>query len=423
MPDAVPHRLTDDCTDIFRLFISPIYCLQYTFCMSHLRSALLAALLLLTLAVPSPTCSWDYLIWIPRSQNADPLYRFIRNGKVGYIDQRGKIVVPPDIEWFGDNGGGEFHDGLLEVSASDGVYVDRTGKHAFHKKFSRGWDFSEGLAVAMQTDGEKWGYIDTRGEFAILPQFSSSPMDYVWPFEGGFAKIEVAGKFGYVDHSGNFTISPRFLDGDSFHDGYARVILEGPCAKMERGPCSSPQVVPADADKHTPLSSCKYSFVDTSGRIISDLRFDSAGSFSEGLAPVQISGLWGYIDTSGSLVIPARFEKAESFSDGLGLVISNGMVGYIDRTGAYAIQPQFKYAESFADGLAVIGDQDSGYWYINKSGIQAFPQKFLIASSYFKGLAHVKLQETSDANDVRTETFAYIDTAGKQIFKYSYKID
>jgi hypothetical protein len=390
--------------------------------MSCLRPALAAAVILLTLAVPSPTCSWDYLIWIPRSQNADPLYRFIRNGKVGYIDQRGKIVVPPDIEWFGGNGGGEFHDGLLEVSASDGVYVDRNGKPAFDKKFSRGWDFSEGLAVAMETDGGKWGYINTHGEFAILPRFASSGMDYVWPFQGGFAKIEVAGKFGYIDHTGNFVIPPTLLDGDSFHDGYARVIVDGPCAKMEHGPCASPQVVPVEAE-HSSLSSCKYAFVGSSGRIISDLRFDSAGSFSEGLAPVEISGLWGYIDTSGNLVIPARFEKAESFSDGLGLVTSNGMVGYIDRTGAYAIQPQFKYAESFADELAVIGSEDSGYWYINKNGTQAFPGKFLLASSYFKGLAHVKLEETSDADDVRKESFAYIDTAGRQIFKYTYKID
>lgn len=41
--------------------------------------------------------------------------------------------------------------------------------------------------------------------------------------------IEGAGRFGYIDHSGNFIIQPRFLDGDSFHEGMARVIVEGPC--------------------------------------------------------------------------------------------------------------------------------------------------------------------------------------------------
>jgi hypothetical protein len=31
-------------------------------------------------------CSADYLIWIPRSSSAEPLYRFIKDGKAGYRD-------------------------------------------------------------------------------------------------------------------------------------------------------------------------------------------------------------------------------------------------------------------------------------------------------------------------------------------------
>ena len=391
--------------------------------MRYLRHAIVAFLSFLMLASSSHTCSWDYLIWIPRSPDADPLYRFIQEGKVGYIDNTGKIVVSPTLEFYGGNSGGEFHDGLLQLGVSDSRYIDRSGKMPFSKKFYSSWEFSDGLAAAMETDGGKWGYINTKGEFAISPRFASSRTDYVWPFAEGFAAVKVAGEYGYIDHTGSFVIPPTLLDADSFHEGYARVVVEGPCVKMESGPCSTPVVLPTDVTGDSHLSGCKFTFVDTAGRIITDLRFDSAGRFSEGLAPVQIGELWGYLDTSGKLAIPLRFQKAEPFSDGLGLVSLNHVFGYIDQTGSFAIQPQFKNAESFADGLALIGNQDSGYSYINKAGQQAFPGKFLLASSFFNGLAHVLLQETSLDEDAREETFAYINTAGAQVFTYSYKTD
>jgi hypothetical protein len=44
---------------------------------------------LLAAAVALP-CSTDYLIWIPRSPTADPLYRFEKGDKIGYINRTEK---------------------------------------------------------------------------------------------------------------------------------------------------------------------------------------------------------------------------------------------------------------------------------------------------------------------------------------------
>jgi hypothetical protein len=380
---------------------------------------------LLMTAQSSSSCEWDYQIWIPRSATADPLYRFTNGRKAGYIDQTGKIVVPPVVPFWGSNGDGEFHNGLLEIAVADGVYVDASGKKAIEKKFYRGWDFSEGLAVAMEKDGGKWGYINTKGEFAITPRFVWSPMDYVWPFEGGFAKIEVAGKFGYIDHSGDLAIQARFLDGDSFHDEMARVVVEGPCAYaqiLEESPCPDFEVLPKGAKTQQPLPACKYTFIDKSGSIISEQRYDYALPFAEALAPVRIGKLWGYIDKKGLMVVAPRFDSASSFSDGLGLVSENGLFGYVDRKGTYIIRPEFKRAESFAEGRAVVGDTDSGYWYIDHNGTQAISGKFALASPFFKGLAHVKVRSSAAGNEnITTETFAYIDRDGRIVFKYTPK--
>ncbi len=390
--------------------------------MSLLRKIACACFMVLMIAPPSSTSDWDYLIWIPRSVTADPLYRFIKGSKAGYIDQTGRVVVPPVIPFMGSNGGSEFHDGLLEIGVSDGVYVDTSGKRAIKKGFYRGWDFSEGLAVAMEKDGDKFGYINTKGEFAISPRFDSSPTDYVWPFEDGFAKIEVAGRFGYIDHTGEFVIQPKFLDGDSFHDGMARVIVEGPCVYSripEESPAPDFGVVPRGTKTQETLPACKYSFIDKSGNIISEQRFDYALPFAEGLAPVRIGNLWGYIDKKGVQTIAPRFESAAPFSDGLGLVSEKGLFGYVDRTGAYVIKPQFKRAESFAEGRAVVGDFQSGYWYINHNGQQAIPSKFALASPFFKGLAHIKvLSGAAGTENIHNGTFAYIDKTGKTVFTY-----
>jgi hypothetical protein len=390
--------------------------------MRALRTITLVCVVTFIIASSSSPCDWDYLIWIPRSADADPLFRFINADKVGYIDKTGKIVVPPVIPFTGGNDGGEFHAGLLETGIGDGVYLNTSAAKAIDKKLYRGWDFSEGLAVAREKEGGKWGYINTKGEFAISPRFGSSPKDYVWPFEGGFAKIEVAGRFGYIDHTGAFVVPPKFIDGDSFHEGMARVVVEGPCTHseaLEENPCLDLRVVPKGTNTQGALPACKYAFIDKSGSMISEQRYDYALPFAEGLAPVRIGKSWGYIDKAGATAIAPRFDSAASFSNGLGLVSENGLFGYVDHTGAYVIKPQFKRAETFAEGRAVAGDDQPGYWYIDRHGKQAFPSRFALASPFFKGLAHVKiLSGLAGTENIHVGTFAYIDSTGRTVFEY-----
>ncbi len=370
----------------------------------------------------SSACTSDYLIWIPRSPDADPFYRFVQNDKVGYIDQHGKVAIPAVLGKFAGNSGGEFHSGLLENGGSNGVYVDSNGKKVLDRGLYRGWDFSEGLAVAMEKGDDRWGYINTRGEFAIPPRFETYPKGYVWPFVEGFAKIDVRGRIGYIVHAGDFAIAPRFLDGDAFHDGMARVIVEGPCAYNripEESSCPDFGVVPKDAPSSPALPTCKYTFADTSGKIISEQRFGYARHFAEGLAPVQIGELWGYIDKRGDTAVAPRFESAAPFADGLARVSRDGLTGYITHSGRYAITPRFKYAEDFADGRAVVGDGDSSYWYIDHSGRKAIPETFELASPFFKGLAHVKLKSPDlEEEPLWQGTFAYITPDGKRVFTY-----
>src|ERR1700761_344875 len=232
--------------------------------MGTARKLYLACIMTLLIGSLASACDWSFPIWIPQSPDADALYQFSQDGKVGFIDRTGKIVIPPDsripLGW----APGEFHNGLLEIGENNGDYIDATGKKVIDKSFYRGWDFSEGLAVAMANAGGKWGYIDTKGNFAISPRFSSSSTDYVWPFKNGMAMIKVAGRYGYIDHSGEFVIPPEFLDGDAFHEGFARVVVEGPCIYsriLDENPCPDIGVVPPATKDLAHLPACKYTFI------------------------------------------------------------------------------------------------------------------------------------------------------------------
>ena len=92
--------------------------------------------------------------------------------KVGYINTKGELAIPYQYDTMAESDGNDFHEGLCAVVV-DGShewvsYVDKTGKLAFEGVFSYGGDFSEGLA-AVSTTGEnaRSGYIDHDGKMVI----------------------------------------------------------------------------------------------------------------------------------------------------------------------------------------------------------------------------------------------------------------
>src|ERR1043165_7052458 len=99
----------------------------------------------------------------------------------------------------------------------------------------------------------------------------------------------------------------------------------------------------------------KYAYIDGSGKIVLDAaRYNRAGNFSEGLAPVGASGTrWGFIDKTGAVVIPPEFGSALSFSDGRAAVLVHKNWGFIDEKGVLVIENQFEWVVEFSEGVAV----------------------------------------------------------------------
>jgi hypothetical protein len=79
------------------------------------------------------------------------------------------------------------------------------------------------------------------------------------------------------------------------------------------------------------------------------------GNFSEGLVPVQLEGSWGYVDERGVPRIKLRWEWAGDFAEGLAPVKErSGRCGYIDRQGNIAIAARFRACGAFSGGRAKV---------------------------------------------------------------------
>ncbi|MBP3453451.1 MAG: WG repeat-containing protein [Clostridia bacterium] len=109
-------------------------------------------------------------------------------------------------------------------------------------------------------------------------------------------------------------------------------------------------------------------FVNTKGEVAIPAQFETASSFSEGLAAVSRNGLYGFINTQGELVIDYQWASASNFSEGLAYVKSKeDRYGYIDTTGALVIPTVYSNAYACENGCMKVED-GSYYMYINKAG-------------------------------------------------------
>ena len=90
-----------------------------------------------------------------------------QNGKWGFMDKQGKIIIKPKFEIVRD-----FSVGLAAVLLNGSWgFIDKKGKIIMEPQFECVREFSEGL-VAVRIDGI-WGFMDKTGKLIISAQYDS----------------------------------------------------------------------------------------------------------------------------------------------------------------------------------------------------------------------------------------------------------
>ncbi len=364
------------------------------------------------------------LLWITacvslfscNNQDSNLLLPMIVDGQYGYINESGKVVIEPQFKY-----AGVFADGLACVRTYEGYgYINKRGKMVIDPIFDDADDFSDGYAVVridekryfinkhgdlvttgyteledfseglacVEKDG-KWGYVNTMGEIVISPQFYEARS-----FVNGFAMVRTEkyiNSWTYIDKTGRSIIDlPLTSDSDNFSEGLAKISLY-------------------DIDKGKVILDMFYdtwsTYINEEGDIFKN-RYESAGNFNEGLAPVRTDEGWGYIDKHENFVIypKERFHWAKEFSEGLAAVeidydpseYKDNKYGYIDKSGNLVIRPKYDGALNFSKGLALVYNSDYKYGLIDKNGKVILDTKYssirVMSDEWVEISVHKKLE-------------------------------
>lgn len=213
---------------------------------------------------------------------AEGLAPVVKDGKYGYVNESGKIIIPISYQE-----AYPFSDGLALYRQNDKYgYLNKSGKVAIAPKYQDAWGFWEGRAKFEQNG--KYGFIDTKGKVVIRPQYE---VVGDW-FEDGLVLFKKGDKYGYLDKSGKVAISPQFDSAKDFSEGLAAVT----------------QKTGLTDDSGEALH--KYGFIDKSGRVVIDIKYDLVYDFLAGAAYVVDGDQAYYIDKQGRrTTMPSYLER------------------------------------------------------------------------------------------------------------------
>jgi len=196
------------------------------------------------------------------------------NGKYGYVDKQGKLVIPCQYTY-----AGYFSEGLAGVTVKEKDknktgFIDREGKMVIPPQFEGAYGFSDGMCLIVQND--KYGFIDREGKIAIAPQYEDAN-----GFSEGRAAVKQGELWGYINREGRFAINPQFKEAGGFNGKLAAV-------------------------KST--ANAKWGFIDQDGRTVIEPQFESVTGFIDGIAVSQLGEHYGVIDGKGKYRVNPQFD-------------------------------------------------------------------------------------------------------------------
>jgi hypothetical protein len=217
----------------------------------------------------------------------------VKEGKIGFIDSIGKIIIPleydfPDME------------GAL-------TQTDFYG-------------FRQGLARICKAGN--WGCINQRNEMVI-------PFEYeaIGPCNGGRMKVEKNQRTGLMDLQGGWIIKPDYQDIKTYSEGFIAV------KKNKR-----------------------WGFLNEEKELVIPIKYNYVMDFQNGLAVVvNTKNKWGVINRKGKTKIEFRYEHLRQDGD-IFLTEKEGKYGVINKKGKEIISPQYDdFIHRFQEGIAAIG--------------------------------------------------------------------
>lgn len=343
---------------------------------------------------------------------SEGLAKVVRGGKIGYIDRSGMVIINFEYDVADSFGGG------LAAVVKNGkkTILNKYGAPITKVSLDAIFSFSQEKQLRLIVKGGKKGVIDQEGN--MLTGFE---YDEVFDFTEGFAVVEKNGLRGYIDRRGKTLTPIEFETAVDFSEGFAAVGHKGKYGYIDT---SGKLITNYQYDHAEGFSegfalvgqNNKYGYINTKGELITGLEFDSAVGFSEGLAAVGKGGKGGYINTSGKITIPLLYETAKAFSGGRGQVVRNGKHGYVNQQGTEVIPCMYEGGTGFSEGLAGVL-MNGKFGFVDVEGRVVIPFNNYSEIKWFsEGYAAVKKAGFLGFGS----KWGYIDRDGKEAFPVVY---
>lgn len=376
------------------------------------------------------------------------------NGKFGFKDAQGNIIVQPKYDY-----ASKYENGLVYVNIDNKYgYVNRQGKEVIPVIYKQ-------VSYTTKNGGMIWVHINDRYGFVDSTNKEIIPIKYQWldsEFKSGMAKAKLNGKYGTIDMQGKEVIPTMYDNIESItKNGEIVSFIVQKDSKYMLIDKSNKSLIDIKSDWIKSESEVfwivvksngKYGAFDYWGKKILELEYDwidsdlltrrafvkkngkwmlmdtegnklteaiydemkdkSSGTFSAngntGFFAVgkTTNGKtkYGFIDMNGKEVTEIKYDFCGDLRDSFAHVVFNGKYGIVDNTGKEIIKPDtYDFMETFSDDLAVVNiggkwndeynpEFEGGKWgFIDKSGKIIIALQYDSVKSFYKGKAKVKL--------------------------------
>lgn len=289
-------------------------------------------------------------------------------GRWGYLDTSGNIAIALQYPTCGD-----FHEGKAWVQLKGGKrgYIDPQGNVLFEGDWRKLGDFLHGHAVAMNAEND-WGIINATGEWVVKPNKKYRKIELL-P-QPSLAMVYVGTQQALLHIATDKLLTPLYHVIRPFSDGIALV---------RKNPLSENVLLNSD-----------WGFIDTTGKLLGNFRFDRLKDFSDGRAPAfdQHLNRWGYINKAGEWAVAPAFFVAEPFVDGRAVVqLSPDRYGLIDTAGTYLMQPLHKKIVDNHQRICLVRQSYSAFHFISEDLRRLHAGSFTQAHPFRDGVAPVRV--------------------------------
>ncbi len=316
------------------------------------------------------------------------------NELTGYIDSRGNVIS--EAQW---SQAAAFSQGLAAVSR-DGKcgFINTKGEIVIPLEYSTATSFTEnGLAIVSKSG--LYGFINMQGEVVI-------PLKYeqVSAFSEGLACVKWNDRYHYIRPDGTQAFKDDFARARSFSNGMAYVVKwSGPVSDSSfinlNGAVMFESSYQYDFGSFSAQGLCTrskgiddYGFVDQRGNVVIPAHWDYAWAFDENnLARVKDhQGRVGMIGLDGSIVVDCEYQHINTGRDGLYQVRLNDKYGMIDMQGNVLIECVYDDLSLFAVDGVFRAAQNGKYGFLNSDGSVRLPLQYEDATAVSGGAAAVK---------------------------------